>query len=212
MSRAVRGSLVGLALALLFWFSLAPGTDRISPPTPPAPGPASTGTTADPTSVPAPEVRRSEAAFPTTPAPVAAPASAPASAPSGRYAFEVLVIDDEARPVGGATVTAFTERTTDGRTKRVAVDPPNEWTTDAAGRCPLHVPMPRFGIYVGLHLAAEKAGVGRSGSQWVSPETPPRIRLVLFSPVRVEGRVMGADGLPAKDATVHFSRENGPEA
>ncbi|MGH7151660.1 MAG: carboxypeptidase-like regulatory domain-containing protein, partial [Planctomycetota bacterium] len=67
---------------------------------------------------------------------------------------------------------------------------------------------PRFGIYVGLHLAAEKPGVGCSGSQWVSPESPAQVRLVLFAPVWIEGRVIGADLGPATDATVHLSREH----
>ncbi|HKB15777.1 MAG TPA: hypothetical protein VKF62_06915, partial [Planctomycetota bacterium] len=121
-------------------------------------------------------------------------------------ALEVEVVDWELRQVAGATVTLLHEKARDGRSVDLPVPSPNAWKTDGRGRCTVSFPeQARESVF----LFAEREGVGTSGKTWVRREEGTgRVRLVLFPPAHLSGRVFRGAGVPAPGVTVRFTFES----
>jgi hypothetical protein len=128
------------------------------------------------------------------------------SADADRVALEVEVVDWELRTIAGATVTLLVPKQRQAEMVDLPAPSSNRWQTDAQGRCTVSFPESARGA---LLLFAEKRGVGTSGRSEARPdEEIGRVRLVLFPPAHISGRVFRGVGTPAAGATVQFMSDS----
>ncbi len=195
---------IGCAAAVAVAVFLLP-----SGPAPPAPsGPPGAPAGTDPTPPTGPEVQ-GEAAPGSNPTEHGGPPTRSellSSAEADRVALEVEVVDWEIREVAGATVTLLVAKHRQAEMVDVPAPKPNAWETDDRGRCTVSFPGKPQGAF---YLFAEREGVGTSAMTWARPdEETGRVRLVLFPPAHLSGRVFRGVGIPAPRATVRFTFEN----
>ncbi|MCI0585819.1 MAG: carboxypeptidase-like regulatory domain-containing protein [Planctomycetes bacterium] len=114
-------------------------------------------------------------------------------------------MDWDLREVAGARVTLLVEEYQDAVLVDFPAPSPNTWETDGRGRCTVLVPEETPGP---LSLFAEREGVGTSGkTRTLGYGRRATVRLVLFPPARVAGRVLREVGIPALGASVRFFLE-----
>ncbi|MGH7151887.1 MAG: carboxypeptidase-like regulatory domain-containing protein, partial [Planctomycetota bacterium] len=128
------------------------------------------------------------------------------SADADRVAVEVEVVDWDLREVAGANVTLLVPKHRQAEIVDLPAPSPNAWRTDARGRCTVSFPERAREAVL---LFAEKGGVGTSGKKGALPdEETGRVRLVLFPPAHLSGRVFRGVGIPAAGVTVRFTFGN----
>ncbi len=116
------------------------------------------------------------------------------------------MVDWELRTIAGATVNLLVPKQRQAEMVDLPAPGPNSWQTDVQGRCTVSFPE---SLRRAVFLWAEKRGVGTSDRTPALPEAElGRVRLVLFPPAHLSGRVFRGVGTPAAGATVQFMSGN----